>query len=604
MTLSRLQSLWLCLHFVCLLPAGGLWAARHFVDVSNDPNVGLQPYAAPNGMTAGLAAADCEDDGDIDLFVPTGLGAPHQFYQNQGNGHYLERAATVGLDSPQRRKAALWFDADNDNLLDLLVAGDCWHNGSFGFVLDPNCVNTNTLSFYRQLPSGHFVDETDAAGFGPEFFTGDQWHRGGMCAGDINNDGFLDLLLTLWNIDFSGSTDQRNWLFLNNGNGTFADITAATNLDNISGGNSWQPVMHDFNQDGFIDIYAAIDFGKNDLWINQQDNSFVNVAVSAGVDNDQNDMGVAIADFDNDCDMDIYVTNVYLDENPPAPPLQINNLYRNTTAGQSLSFDAVALVAGVAYGGWGWGCTFLDMENNGWLDIAATNGFFLVESSPDPSLFYRNTGSDPNFFVDVSDEVGFNDMLWGRALLSFDSNRDGWPDLAQLTLGHTHPQDHAIRLLENRDAGPDASTNNYLVVKPRMCGLNRRAIGATVEVVAGSLTMSRLIAAGTSLQGQEPAEAHFGLGPATMADSVTIHWPSGGGSTELNNVAANQVMTITRPAPGDFDENFKVDLVDYATLCSQWLQSGPGLNADVTDDETVNLADLKRLVAFWMTDCQ
>lgn len=72
----------------------------------------------------------------------------------------------------------------------------------------------------------------------------------------------------------------------------------------------------------------------------------------------------------------------------------------------------------------------------------------------------------------------------------------------------------------------------------------------------------------------------------------------------MTNVAANQVMTITRPAPGDFNENFKIDLVDYATLCGQWLQSGPGLDADATGDETVNLADLKRLVAFWMTDCQ
>lgn len=92
-------------------------------------------------------------------------------------------AAAVGLDSPQRRKIALWLDADNDNLLDLLLAGDCWQNSNFGLVNNPNRINSNTLSFYRQLPSGHFVDETAGAGFGPEFFTGDQRHRGGMLPG-------------------------------------------------------------------------------------------------------------------------------------------------------------------------------------------------------------------------------------------------------------------------------------------------------------------------------------------------------------------------------------------------------------------------------------
>ena len=356
---------------ILLLGATGAWGARAFVDVSGDPNVGLQPYAPTFGMTAGMAAADYDDDGDIDLFVPTGRGVPHQLYQNQGDGHYLECAAAVSLDSPQRRKVALWFDADNDNLLDLLLVGDCWDVPPYGLVSDPSCLNTSTFSFYRQLPSRQFVDETGVAGFGSDLIS-DSRHLGGMCAGDINNDGFLDVLVTFW--IWSGRA--HNQLFLNNTNGTFTDITPATNLDNTDAGSSWQPMMHDFNRDGFIDIYAAVDFGANDLWLNQHDNSFVDVAESAGVDNDQNDMGVAIADFDNDRDMDIYVTNIYLNPDPQTPPSRMNNLYRNTSSGQTLSFAATSHVAGVAYGGWGWGCTFLDMENNGWLDIAATNGFF------------------------------------------------------------------------------------------------------------------------------------------------------------------------------------------------------------------------------------
>ncbi len=222
---------------------------------------------------------------------------------------------------------------------------------------------------------------------------------------------------------------------------------------------------------------------------------------------------------------------------------------------------------------------------------------------PDPSVFYRNTGNDPNFFIDASDEVGFNDMLWGCALLAFDSNRDGWQDLAQLTLGYTHPEEHAIRLLENRDNGPIASTHNYLVVRPRMCGVNRRAIGATVEVTAGTLTMTRLISAGTSQMGQEPAEAHFGLGPAIVADRVVINWPSGAGSTVLTHVAANQIHTVIRETPSDFDQNSKTQLKDFATMSAEWMQTGSELICDLNGDDFVDEGDFQRFVPFWLQIC-
>jgi hypothetical protein len=129
-----------------------------------------------------------------------------------------------------------------------------------------------------------------------------------------------------------------------------------------------------------------------------------------------------------------------------------------------------------------------------------------------------------NTFVDASDEVCFNDVLWGSCLISFDSNRDGWLDLVQVNIGHSLPEPHVLRLLENRETNPGEPKNNYLVIRQRMCGINRRAIGATVEVAAGGLTMMRLIFAGCCLIGQEPAEAFFGLGPATIADSVLLRF--------------------------------------------------------------------------------
>jgi len=571
---------------------------REFVDVSDAPGLGLLPYAAPQGMAAGLAAADYDDDGDIDLFVPSKVGHADQLYQNQGNGSFLEIAGQVGLASLARSKVALWFDADNDNLLDFLVGSDC--SAVEGPLFESECYDNNTLTFYRQLPSGQFLDQTLASGFTGELLDPNHFHRGGMAAGDINNDGFLDIMTTVWKGGPSVLT-QLQRLYLNNRDGTFTDITASAQFTGSAGG-SWQPMMADFNKDGFLDIYAAIDFTDNRLWVNNQNNTFTDLAFASGSNNAMNDMGVALGDYDNDRDLDIYITNVYSQD-------RYNVLLRNDSDpnGSTLAFNDVSEAAGCDQGHWGWGATFIDMENNGLLDIAATNGYYswwIVEQN-DLSVFYRNTGNHQATFIDASADVGFNDDLWGSALLAFDYNRDGWLDLAQAAIGAI--QENKVRLLENRrraTADPNLTANNYLVIKPRMCGANRRAIGATIEVTAGSLTMMRLISAGCSLMGQEPAEAFFGLGANPVADSVTIHWPSGGGVTQLANVSANQVVTVLKPAPGDLDTNSKVNLQDYQILAGEWMQSGPALLSDVTGDGQTDLADLLHLSLFWMTDCQ
>jgi hypothetical protein len=569
---------------------------REFVDVSNDPGLGILPYVAPLGMAAGLAAADYDDDGDIDIFVPNRVGVADQLYQNQGDGSFLEIAGQVGLGSLGRSKVALWFDADNDNLLDLLVGSDC--SAGEGPVADSACFESPSLFFYRQLPSGQFIDDTAAAGFADTLIDPNHPHRGGMCAGDINNDGFLDVLVTAWKFHEPAANTQIQQLFLNNGDRTFSDITAAAQFSASSGG-SWQPMMADFDEDGFIDIYAAIDFSGNRLWMNNQDNTFTDQAAGAGLDSAWNDMGVALGDYDNDRDLDIYVTNIY------EPGTKHNILLQNNSDpnGPTLSYSEVSQAAGCSQGHWGWGCTFLDMENNGLLDIAATNGFFPIWN-PDPSVFYRNSGNGPNWFSDASADVGFDDDLWGSALIAMDYNRDGWLDLVQTTMGPTQP--NKVRLLENRlrtTADPNDLVNNTLVVRPRICGINRRAIGATVEIVAGDLTLMRLISAGCSLLGQEPAEANFGLGANTVVDTLTIRWPSGQGATLLSNVSANQVLTVHKPAPGDINSDFKVDLRDAADLANQWMQSGPGLSADLTQDQTVDLDDLKRVATAWLAEC-
>lgn len=534
-----------------LLFAGPARADRVFTEVSEV--VGILPYVAPADYAGGLITADYDNDGDIDIFVPNGFGVPDQLYQNQGNGTFLEVAHQAGVAAKDRNSVALWFDADNDDLLDLLVAGDC--SAINDLDMGPHCGKIRRLRFYRQTETHAFVDQTDQAGFGKDIIAQHHILPGGICAGDINNDGYLDVFMGVWK--GYPAPEEHHRLFLNNGDGTFTDVTGSQ-FGSSSGG-TWQSVMHDFNRDGFIDIYTAVDYEDNRLWINQRDNTFVNVAPAVGADNRMNDMGVALGDFDNDLDLDIYVTNIFDFITPGGH----NVLLRNDSAGEHLRFENIAFEAGVAKGDWGWGCTFLDMENNGFLDLAATNGFDLRLWHPyggigDPSYFFRNPG-DPNAaFERVSKDVGFDDRFWGSALVSFDYNRDGWLDLAQSCIG-PYPFPNLVRVLENRrslDADPNQPENHYLVIKPRMCHVNRRAIGATVEVMAGDLKMMRLISAGCSFFGQEPAEAYFGLGRAEKADTVTIHWPGGGGSTQLSNVAADQILTVTTcPAPHETDPN-------------------------------------------------
>ena len=487
---------------------------------------GIQPYVMQLGKTGGIAAADFDDDGDVDFFVPNELGSPDQLYRNLGNGQLEEIAASAGLASTDRSRHALWFDYDGDHLLDLFVASDC------SDVEIPGCTPVLSLKLYRQVSDAQFEDVTAAAGFTSDLVTDTLAHRGGIAAGDINNDGFLDLVFGLW------AGEAR--LFLNDTDGTFTEISASSGLGGIDS-YFYQPMMYDFDGDGWLDIYYNIDFEENQLWMNQGNNTFINTAASVGAETACNEMGMALGDYDNDGDFDVYATNIY------DPPIDCyNKLLRNDTVGSAVAFTEVADAAGVDNGWFGWGATFLDADNDTDLDLVTTNGF---PNGIDRSVFFRNDGGDPVTFTDVLD-IGFTDFEWGTALVAFDYDRDGDLDVVQACNGDGPGNDHLIRLLENRTM----NLGNYLVIKPRMDGPNHRAIGSVVRIEIGSTSLMRLITAGTSMAGQEPAEAFFGLGSATVVDRVTVEWPDGT-TAELTNVAANQQITI--PAGLLFTDGFE-----------------------------------------------
>ncbi|HRC84109.1 MAG TPA: CRTAC1 family protein [Thermoanaerobaculia bacterium] len=498
------------------VPARG---TLQFVEVGAARGIGA--YSMAPLMGGGVAVEDYDEDGDLDFFVANREGVADQLYRNLGNGHFEEIAAQAGLAETGRSRSALWFDYDGDGDLDLAVAGDC-----YGTLI--SCVpGVNLLHLYRQEADHTFTDVSAAAGVVEDAagFLINQ-HRGGLGAADLDGDGFLDLYVALWN--------GASRLYHNLGNGSFEEVGAASGVATPGLGH-WQPLFADWNHDGRMDFFVSIDFGPNQLWINQGDGTFVDVAPAAGVDTAWNEMGVAVGDYDNDGDLDLYCTNV--EERSPG---EHNVLFRNDSTSSALHFTEVANQLGVGTTLWGWGATFFDADRDGDLELAVTNGFTAPAYVHDPSRLFENPG-DGGPFLDVSAASGFNDTYWGSSLVAADLDRDGDLDLLQTT--KQHPDPGPLRLLENQSpAGA-----HYLVVRPRQGGANRRAIGAVVRIQAGGRQQMRLITAGTSFLGQEPAEAFFGLGSASEVDRLTIEWP-GGGTTTRFQVGVDQILTVTAEA--------------------------------------------------------
>ncbi len=540
-----------------------------FVDVG--VAAGIQPYHMAGGLGGGVAASDFDNDGDIDLFVPNGLGFPDQLYRNLGGGVFEEIASAVGVASVENSRSALWLDYDNDGDLDLLVARD--DQGEEFVNLD------TTLILYQQTAPAQFVDVTVAAGLFADLAGDVSTHNGGLCAGDINKDGHLDICLAQW--------DRGLSLFLSDGDGTFTDITIAAGLG--APGSPWQPVMHDFNADGFIDIFIAHDFAANNLYINQSDNTFIDQAAQAGVDTAFNEMGVAIGDCDNDGDFDLYVTNLYRIFDSQQ---QHNVFFRNQTVGQTLAFTEIAQSLGVENGGFGWGTTFFDADRDGLPDLGESNSVeFPAEPNETIKLFHCSS-EVPLAYENASAKAGFTYIDAGSSLIAIDIDRDGDLDLAQ-TVNTNGP----LRLLKCQPAQPGPEPG-FLTVRPRQANINTHAIGATVEVRIGAGTMTRLITAGMSFIGQEPAEAHFGLDAATVVDELTIRWPDGGVTTHTN-IQKNRILTVARNCAADVSFDGFVGAQDMALLLGQWGLCAPSCAGDLSGDGLVGAPDLALMLGQW-----
>ena len=486
---------------------------RHLSGASGD-------YFLPEITGGGVALIDIEGDGDQDLyFIQSGylepdrnLGVHNELFVNDGTGHFtaLEGTENALFDTGYGMGATVG-DYDNDGYLDIYLTN-----------LGPN-------RMLRNNGRGEFIDVTNKAGLEDE-----SWGTAAVFL-DIDQDYDLDLFVVNY-LHWSPATSQdcftleiqtyclpshdnaaSDRLFLNQGNGTFTDITSQAGFD-AAFGNGLGVVTADFNADGLIDIFVANDGMVNQLWLNNGDLTFTDSAHDWSCAMDDHGitkagMGVATADPDFDGDFDIIVVNIQS---------QTDSVFRNDGEYFSDVTSTVGLGA-LSRRYTRFGVVLRDLNNDGLLDLYEANGkVYHGHEDTGPDVF-----AEPNSLFEGTDSFTFqvssaitaqdNDLTHtSRGVASGDLNNDGHLDL----------------VVVNRDAAPyllmNQGTTGHNWIRFQLIDKNdRNSLGSQLQGFVGSRRVTTLVqTAGSYLASNEPI-IHIGLGEATQLQNVQVTWVTG-----------------------------------------------------------------------------
>ncbi|MEM1412424.1 MAG: CRTAC1 family protein [Pseudomonadota bacterium] len=511
------------------LVLSGNIGAPPWIDVSEEANAAWPhdfavPYddpldlSTPLQMSGGVAAGDVDNDGDTDLYLITGGAFPNRLLLNDGNGPdasitFTEAAQSWGVAMPgEESTAPLFADIDSDGHLDLLVGG----------------VTGTGLKLFRNTGQGRFELDPTAGGITQDTLLQNDMS---IAAGDPDGDGDLDLYIGHW-----GTSEATTHFWINTGNGTFIPGDQLAGVGAIYAGLDWSfaPSFVDVNGDGRQDLLITSDFETSHTLINLDGIRFENRNV--GVIDDRAGMGSAPADFDNDGDVDWFVTAIFY-TNPI--PGHGNRLYRNDGEG---SFEDATEEAGVRDGAWGWSACAADFDNNGWLDLYHVNGMPFIQPPAedfltDRSRAFMNQGDGVFDSLDLAGLAGSDRQ--GRGVVCFDADGDGRLDVfsANVLGDSTLYQNTRDPLLQGE----------WLQLRLRGEPSNPSAVGAVIRVTQGELTQTRQLTIGSQYQSQNPLVQHFGLGgvlPGDTVDRVEVHWPHGG-TTLLEEVPVDQRLELS-----------------------------------------------------------
>lgn len=482
-------------------------------------------------FAGGVAAGDYDNDGDIDLFVVRGDSGSNMLFRNDGGNAFTDVAGAAGVALTDgagnyRHSGPMFADLDGDTDLDLFVGG----------------VQGDPSKLFRNNGDGTFADVTQGSGI--NLLAAE--HNISAAFGDYDLDGDLDMLVAHWGTYRSNAVPgDTEHLWRNDSTLAqlqFVSVSVESGLspdiinypDPFSGQAdqdfSFSPAFVRLNGDLYPDVIMVSDFGKSQVFMNNQDGTFTNTT-DVDVITDTNGMGSTLGDYDNDGDLDWFVSSIYRQGRIGTNG---NRLYRNDGG----TFVDVTDTAGVADGGWGWGACFIDFENDGDLDIYHTNGWQLMTEDDytiDTSRAFVSNGQ--GVFVDEANDLGLFDNGQGRGVVCADFDRDGDVDVfLWSSQGAT-----AGRLFRNAER-----VNNYLRIKLRGTSPNTEAAGARIHATVGTVTQMREISIASNFISQNPTEQVFGLGNASQVDMLSVEWPDGQVSN-LGIVQANQTMTIDHP---------------------------------------------------------
>jgi hypothetical protein len=431
----------------------------------------------------GVLVFDYDNDGWEDLYV-TNYG-PNILYRNNGNGTFTDVTSRAGVGDPRWSSAAAAADYDGDGDLDLFVVN----------YLDYDINHLPTegkFCFYKGIP----------VACGP---------RGLKGAGDV--------------------------LYRNNGDGTFTDVSQAAGVGDPNGYYGLGAVWGDYDNDGKPDLFVANDSTPNYLYRNNGDGTFTDLAVQTGVaysedGREQAGMGVDFEDYDNDGWLDIVVTNFSDD---------YNTIYHNSGKGFFTDASYDTGIAADSQPDLSWGAGFVDFNNDGFKDLFIASGHIYPQVDPhgfkttyrQQNKLYLNDGSGK--FRNVTERAGSGLKIKrsNRGAAFADFNNDGWMDVAVTAL------DEAPVLLMNQGK----LGNHWIEVKLAGTRSNRRGVGARISVETSQGKQIREVKAGGSFASSNDFRAHFGLGKVDVVKELVVKWPSGK-VIRMSSIAADRIVVV------------------------------------------------------------
>lgn len=436
---------------------------------------------------------DVNDDGWDDIFISNGpsSGQNNMLYINNQDGTFTKVSNDPIVSDGAKSDGATFGDADNDGDLDACVV--TWYG--------------QINNFYRGQSGGDFVSENN-------IISQTGTHSETASWGDMDNDGWLDLYVT------NSDGIKKNKLYHNLGDGNFEEITIGPMVEEAHASRSVDWI--DYDNDGDSDIFVTNESNqKNDLYQNDGAGNFTKITNLVFLNSNKNSAGSSWADIDNDGDFDLFVANYQGQE---------NQLFFNNGDGTFTETSGEPIVLEQA---WSFGSAFADADNDGDLDLFICNAFGGTQKNS----FYINNG-DGTFYKDVtsspSSQTGWTfGCAWG------DSNNDGFLDLV---LANCKDDNQKNGLFIN-----DGNDNNWFKLSCEGMQTNRSAIGVIVKAKAiingQSVWQTRRIAGQSGYNCQNSLVVHFGLGEATMIDSLEINW--GNGNIQVfENVESNHFCKL------------------------------------------------------------